>query len=361
MKVLHPVKFALVLLIVSSITACSSMTSGRKVDYKSAASRDTLEIPPDLTRLPSGQLGTGVTTYSGYAAEQNVTHTRSADVLPTFSKVKLERDGNERWLVVSEKADTLWPQLREFIFGVGLSIARENRATGMIETNWAENRASKGGKLGTLFGWFRDTSVRDRYRIRVEEGTQRGTTRVYLSHLGLIEVVASGGQQDIVQTVWQPRDPDPELEAEMLRLLMVFLGVEDAKARSMLTAGVGRSRASLEFDENDVAQLRTTDPFSSSWQRLGKALDRMGVEVTSKDRNKGIYAIAVTRDEDKGKKPGFFARMMGKTEIAPTPYRLKIVALKQGTEIQLLEEKKDTRVSTTAGKIFMKELHEALR
>jgi len=339
------------------------MTSGRKVDYKSAATRSTLEVPPDLTSLPSGQLGSGVTTYSGYAAEQNVTKSGSADVLPTFSKVTLERDGNARWLVVSENADTLWPQLREFLFGLGLSIARENRATGMIETGWAENKAGmpSGGWFAKAFSFFRDTGVRDRYRIRVEEGTSRGSTRVYLSHQGLIEVVAAGGQQDIVQTVWQPRDPDTELEAEMLRLLMVHLGVEDVKARSMLTAGVGRARASLEFDSNDVAQMRTTDPFGSAWQRVGKALDRMGVEVTSKDRNKGVYAIAVIRDEDKGKKPGFFSRMMGKTEIKPTPYRIRIVALKQGTEVQLLEEKKDTRVSTTAGKNFMKQLHEALR
>ena len=363
MTLLNPLKPALVLLLVLSITACSSMTSGRKVDYKSAASRDTLEVPPDLTRLPSGQLGSGVTTYSGYAAGQNVKPSGGVSVLPTFSKVRLERDGNQRWLVVSGKADQVWPQLREFIFGVGLSIARENRATGVIETDWAENKAgmSSGGWFAKAFSIFRDTGVRDRYRVRVEEGTQRGTTRVYLSHQGLIEVVASGGGDQIVQTVWQPREPDTELEAEMLRLLMVHLGVEDAKARSMLTAGIGRARASLEFDADDVPQLRTTDPFSSAWRRVGKALDRMGVEVTSKDQNKGIYAIAVTRDEDKDKKPGFFARMMGKTEIAPTPYRLKIVSRTQGTEIQLLDSKKDQPVTTPDSKVFVKALHEALR
>jgi outer membrane protein assembly factor BamC len=361
MKFFHFSKYLVLCLAALSITACSTVTGGRKIDYKAAAVTDKLEVPPDLTSLPDSERG-GVTTFSGYAAGREIQPTGEADVLPKFAKVKLVRQGGERWLVVSEKPATLWPQLREFLLGLGLSIARENRATGIIETDWAENRASKGGRLKTPFGFFRDTGVRDRYRIRIEEARDNsGGTEVHLSHQGLVEEVASGGGDELIQTVWQRSGPDKELEAEMLRLLMVHLGVEDAKARSMLTAGVAQPRASLEFDENDVANLRTIDPFASAWRRVGKALDRLGAEIESKDRNKGIYTIAVAAQGEKASKPGFLGRLLGKEKAATTPYRVRITALKKGTGVQLLEREKDRPVATPAGRVFMKQLYEALR
>lgn len=353
-----------IVLLAALVASCSSVTGGRKVDYKTAAVTDTLEVPPDLTSLPESRANSGITTYTGYTAARNIEQPSSGAVLPTFPKVEVKREAGERWLVVHEKPEKVWPQLREFVFSMGLSISRENRATGMIETNWAENRAAKarGGFLSNLFNWFRDTGVRDRYRIRIEKAPGSQNTEVYLTHQGLIEVVASGGGENIVQTMWQPSPPDKELETEMLRLLMLHLGVEDAKARSMLTGGsLGQARASLEFDQNDVADLRTNDPFSSAWRRVGKALDRMGVEIKEKDRNKGIYTIAVSKPEDKDKKPGFFARMMGKETIEPDIYRLQVASIQQGSQIRLLESKKDRPVTTPDGKGFMKKLHEALR
>jgi outer membrane protein assembly factor BamC len=356
-------KLGIVFLLAILVVGCSSVTGGRKVDYKTAAVTDTLEVPPDLTSLPESRTNSGVTTYTGYAATQKIQQPTGAAVLPTFAKVEVKREAGERWLVVDEKPEKVWPQLREFLFSLGLSISRENKATGMIETDWAENQAAKtrGGSLSALFGWFRDTGVRDRYRIRVEKEPGSRRTEVYLTHQGLIEVVASGGGEDIVQTVWQPSGSDKELEREMLRLLMLHLGVEDAKARSMLTGGLGQARASLEFDGNDVADLRTNDTFNTAWRRVGQALDRMGVETTSKDRNKGIYTIEVIKPEDKDKKPGFFSRMMGKETIEPDVYRLKVTALKTGSQIRLLQDKKDRSVTTLGGKEFMKKLHEALR
>ena len=356
-------KTVFIVLLTALVASCSSVTGGRKVDYKTAAVTDTLEVPPDLTSLPESRANSGITTYTGYAAAQNIEQPSSGAVLPTFAKVEVKREAGERWLLIHETPDKVWPRLREFVFSMGLSISRENRATGMIETNWAENRAARarGGFFSSLFNWFRDTGVRDRYRIRIEKAPGSQNTEVYLTHQGLIEVVASGGGENIVQTMWQPSGTDKELEREMLRLLMLHLGVEDAKARGMLTGGLGQARASLEFDENDIADLRTNDPFSSAWRRVGKALDRMGVETKEKDRNKGIYTIAVSKPEDKDKKPGLFARMMGKETIEPDVYRLKVESIQQGTQIRLLESKKDRPVTTPDGKVFMKKLHEALR
>lgn len=353
-------KVLLVCYIALVLSACSSITGGRKIDYKSAKTRSTLEVPPDLTQLPPSRGESGATTYSGYAAEQAITNPGGSVVLPSYQKVKLQRGDGQRWLVVTEKPEKVWPQLREFVFSMGLSIARENRATGMIETDWAENR------VGLSSGWFSrfisGTGLRDKYRIRIDSGSRPGITEIYLSHLGLEEVVASGGGDQIVQTVWQRRPSDLDLEAEMMRLLMIHLGVEDARARSMLVAGAGRARATLSFDDNNLPLIRLNDPFGSAWRRIGKALDRLGVEIKDRNRNKGVYLIRVSDPNSKKKKAGFFARLFGRDKKAQVPeYRVHLRAQTKGTELRLLESKKDRPVDTRDGISFIKSLSEVLR
>jgi len=356
-------KIIFIVLVSASVSACSSITGGRKIDYKSAKSSSGLEVPPDLSSLRPSQRESGVNTYSGYMAEQFVIGSATNAVLPKFAKVRLKRSGRQRWLEVDTSPEKLWPQLREFVFGLGLAIGRESKTTGVIETDWAENRAgqSSGGWFSKLFSSFRDTGLRDKYRIRIEEGKTRGKTEVYLTHQGLEEVITSGGGDAIVQTLWQRRPSDPGIEAEMLRLLMVHLGVEDVKARSMLTAGIGRARATLEFGNNDVAQMQLTDNFGNAWRRVGRALDKLGVKIENKDRGNGLYSVAVSDIKTRKKKPGFFSKMFGGGKKKARQYRLRIVAARKGSEVQLLAAKKDRRISNKDGRRFMKSLFEELR
>lgn len=350
------------MLLVASLAACSSISGGRKIEYKSASSRSELEIPPDLSSLPPSQDAADAATFSGYSATKLLTRPGAGRILPTYKTVALKRFNGQRWLVVNEKPEKIWPQLREFIFGVGLSIARENKITGVIETDWAENRAglSRGGWATKLFNKYRDTGMRDKYRFRVEEGKKSGTSDVYLTHQGLEEIVVSGGGDAIELTRWQRRRSDLELEAEMLRLLMNHLGVKDAKARSMLLAGMGRARVTLAFDTRGVAQMQLTDDFGSAWRRVNKALDRVGAKIKKKDRNKGMIALTFHRTNSR-KKPGFISRMFGGGKKQAQQYRLRVSAASKGSEVKLLHVKKDRQISNADGKRFMKSLFEELR
>lgn len=356
-------KFVLLVLVAVSVTSCSSLKGGRTVDYKSARQYSNLEVPPDLSSLPPSQRDSGINTYTGYSAEQIVKGPALTAVLPTFDKVRLKRSGGQRWLVVGEPPKKLWPQLREFVFGLGLAIARDNKATGVIETDWAENRAgsSSGGWFSKLFSTFRDTGLRDKYRIRIEEGPKKGTTEIFLTHQGLEEVVSSGGGDDIVQTVWQRRPSDPDLEAELLRLLMIHLGVEDAKARSLLTEGIGRVRAALVIDNNNIAHMRLTDNFGSAWRRVGKALDKLNANVQKRDRVNGIYSFSKSDLKDGEEKPGFLSRLFGADDKPQKQYRLFVKAASNGTDVELMEGKKDRPIDSNEGKRFMKSLLEELR
>ncbi|MEE8482401.1 MAG: outer membrane protein assembly factor BamC [Acidiferrobacterales bacterium] len=360
MKIL---KIIFVILMMATLAACSSSSGSRKVDYQSARSSSDLEVPPDLSSLTPSQQESDANTYTGYTAEQIIKGPAGTAVLPTFAKVSLNRAGRQRWLVVNADAAKTWSQVREFVFGMGLAIARENKATGVIETDWAENRAglSAGGMISRMLKSFRDTGLRDKYRIRIEEGKVRGTTDVYLTHQGMEEVVSSGGGVEITQTIWQRRPSDAELEAELLRLLMIHLGVEDVKARSLLTAGSGRTRATLVFDDNDIAELILVDDFGSAWRRVGKALDKMDAKIENKNRGTGIFTVAIKDIETSKKKPGFISRMFGGKKKQARTYRLRVSAAGKGSELALLNVKKDQSIDSPDGKRFMKSLFEELR
>jgi len=50
-------------------------------------------------------------------------------------------DKTGRWLVIKETPEQLWPQLLEFWHNSGFTVETESPQTGIMETNWAENRA----------------------------------------------------------------------------------------------------------------------------------------------------------------------------------------------------------------------------
>jgi outer membrane protein assembly factor BamC len=116
--------------------------------------------------------------------------------------------------------------------------------------------------LGTLYS----TGTRDKYRIRLERDTAPGTTDVYISQFGMQEVVVNQeGAAEIGETRWEPRPTDPGLEAEMLRLLIVSLGVKEEKAKGMiepLAATPPAERATL---------TRRVRPHRSACRRISNA------------------------------------------------------------------------------------------
>src|SRR6266850_3958489 len=93
---------------VFALGGCSgSLIEGKKIDYKSAGNVKPIDVPADLSAPPTSdrynipESSTGSATASGYAEGQG---TRAAvgttPVLPPQEKVRVERSGSHRWLVV---------------------------------------------------------------------------------------------------------------------------------------------------------------------------------------------------------------------------------------------------------------------
>lgn len=95
-----------------------------------------------------------------------------------------------------------------------------------------------------------------------------------------------------MNTIWQPRERDPQLEAEMLRRIMVFLGASDERARAQLATGGQRDEPRSRLINTAAGvELRIDEQFSRAWRLVGLSLDRVGFAVEDRDRSAGIYYV----------------------------------------------------------------------
>src|SRR5262249_17315133 len=219
--------------------------------------------------------------------------------------VRIERSGSQRWLIAKGTPEQLWGTVKDFWQDSGFIVNQEVPEAGVMETDWAENRAKipdsgLRGLLGKVIDRISPTAERDKFRTRLERGSEPGTTEIYVSHRGMQEVYANEGKD---RTVWQPRPPDPELEAEMLQRLMMRFGVQEAKAKAEIAANGGAPRARLIKAQDGARKLDISDEFDRAWRRVGLALDRVGFTVEDRDRTKGLYFVRyVDPDADNNSK-----------------------------------------------------------
>jgi len=286
----------LFLMLSLAMSGCS-MIESKKIDYKSAGKLPTLEVPPDLTAptgdnryaIPDTQ-GSGTATLSTYSQERKTAPSGVQTLLPAQDKARIERAGTQRWLVVQATPQQVWPLIKDFWQETGFIVNLESPETGVIETDWAENRANIPQDvirrtLGKVLDSVYSTAERDKFRTRIEAG--KDGTEIYISHRGMMEVYATEGKD---KTVWQPRPADPELEAEMLRRLMLRFGVEQGRAETLLAKQQTPEQARI-VREAGAPVLEMDENFDRAWRRVGLALDRVGFAVEDRDRSKGVYFV----------------------------------------------------------------------
>ena len=361
-------------LVAGGCKTATDLLEGKKVDYKSAGSLPPLEIPPDLTtpsrdnRYAVPETGKSTATLSGYQADRSQqAKPGSTALLPNVDKMRIERAGTQRWLVVQEPPEKLWPLVKDFWQENGFLIQLEVTEAGVMETDWAENRAKIPqdmirSALGKILDQVYSTPERDKFRTRLERGGD-GTSEIYLSHRGMIEVYVSEGKD---KTMWQPRPADPELEAEFLRRLMVRLGARDEKAKQQVAVAAQPARASMNKSGDGRELLQVQEPFDRAWRRVGLALDRVGFTVEDRDRQKGLYYVRYADPEADKKKesPGLLDRLAfwrsDDAKVKAEQYRVQVRSASSNSEIVVLNKDGGAEQSSTAHRILTL-LHEQLK
>lgn len=302
-----------------------------KIDYSSAQRGNTLEVPPDLTQLARDSryaLPGEAATASGYQATTAASGHAGDTALQKIGDARIERAGNQRWLVVDRPPEQLWDTVRAFWQDNGFVLEIDQEKIGIMETDWAENRAKIPQDfirrtLGRVIDNLYSTGERDRFRTRFERNAAGGT-EIYISHRGMEEVYTSSQKE---RTIWQPRASDVELETEFLRRLMVALGgATEEQAKAAATVAAAPSSVQQTTVDGTPA-LRFADNFDRAWRRVGLSLDRTGFTVEDRDRSAGIYYVRfVAPDPDRSSKPGLFSRLFGGSKKADaSPERQRIV------------------------------------
>ncbi|MFC7462122.1 outer membrane protein assembly factor BamC [Hydrogenophaga defluvii] len=355
----HSTRLGVLALAASLATGCSVLETD-KIDYKSAKRASTLEVPPDLTQINRESRyvvpGTSVTA-SGFQTTQTTAAAAAGTAVAAASlgDVRIERSGSQRWLVIKRPADQLWQPVVDFWQENGFLLTQDQQALGIMETDWAENRAKLPqdvirSTLGKVFDSLYSTGERDRFRTRLER-TADGGTEIYISHRGMIEVYANDRKD---QTVWQPRPADPELETEFLRRLMVKLGVpqEQAKAQAASTTVPSAARAT---SLNGAPALEFDDNFDRAWRRVGLSLDRTGFTVEDRDRAQGLYFVRyVAPDPNTSKEPSFLGRLFGAgkpADATPVRYRILVRSVGDKTTVSVLDAQGQPDKSANAQRI----------
>ena len=282
-----------------ALAGCESMSSvapTKRIDYKSTATAPALELPPDLT-TPRYDDRYQVTTATGLAAA-GANKGGKSEFLPQTADAKIVRAGNERWLVVKATPEQAWNTAREFWQEQGFVLAQENPQIGVMQTDFAENRADIPADflrrtVGKYLDVFFSTYRQDQFKTRIERGAEPGTVEIYISHRGM-EQVPTGkiDNSSPAAFAWAVMPPNPSLEAEMLTRLMTKFGTPEPAARAaVVQAAIAPEKARIDKQADGSFKLTVDDQFDRTWRRVGLALDRAGFTVIDRDRSRGVYFV----------------------------------------------------------------------
>lgn len=338
------------------LSACSTTFDSEKVNYKSTASAKpvALEVPPDLSQLardtryavPAG----AVSATSLEASKKTLGSMVSPNVL---GDVKMERAGAQRWISVQRPADKVWPVVKDFWQENGFTYVQEQQNLGLLETEWAENRAKLPQDfirraLGKVLDSLYSTGERDKFRTRIDSANDN-LTEIFISHRGMVEVYSNA---DKTSTMWQPRPSDSALENEFLRRLMIRLGSSVEQANQAVANEAMQPLAVLSTTAGKP-QIDFSASFDIAWRRVGVALDRTGFTVEDRDRKQGLYFVRYVDKPDEKKETGFFGRLFSSSAGPATPvrYRVRLTDAGNSTRISVLNAAGEEDTSPVAQRI----------
>jgi outer membrane protein assembly factor BamC len=364
--------------------ACSFNTEGvlpdKSVEYKREKQAErNLEVPPDLTSTTLGnsmaipEAGGVSASYQDFVVQQRQAGTAGgalqSAVLPEIESVTVQRDGDLRWLLIQAPPEAVWPRVVDFWQQNGILLQEQDPTVGVMRTAWLENRANikrdfVTDAIRSVFEGLYETSLRDQYRVRLEQGPRPGTTELYLTHFGMQEVLTENTAAEAERTVWTPRDRDPGLEAVMLRRLMVYLGAAEERAQTQLAAaGAQQSARSELLKTRDGTMLLIDETFARAWRLTGLALDRVGFAVEDRDRSSGIYYV---RYQDPGadmQEEGWLSKLAFWSDDdvdKVNRYQVQVSAGERGAEVVVLDDQGRRQDTKTAERILTL-IHEQIR
>ena len=354
------------------LAALAAGCSSARKDYESVPLEPELEVPPNLSssRIRDAMV-VPPTSYSEYQSREGAPRAEaqaapSAPVLPAPAGIGFHRDRCAAWLEVEATPDALWPRLVAFWKQNGFEVAVEKPELGIIETDWKKNfqeqpRNPYWESVRKVLALGATTRTLDRFRLRLEPGSD-GKTLVFIAQRGLRKAMEVSAADD-ASDYWADHSGDIDLEAEMLRRLMVYLGADEKTAEAQVEQARNSpppARAE-RVEEGGRVWLRLPDVPEAAWRRLGLAIDRIGFAVADRDIGQHIYYVDY-RDPEKEKKGGLssLAFWRDDEERKAERFQIRIRAEGEGSRLEVLDASGAPATGET-GRRLLQMLYEQLR
>lgn len=310
-------KPACVLAAAVALNGCSTLFGeegyfrDRGDDYLKADAIPPMNIPAELDQGPMDQLYTVPASASNadyeYPEEFEVPRPQALATNQLEEKVKIQRLGANRWILINTPPSEVWPRIRSFLSRTGLQVAFTDATNGIIETTWLQFKT--------------DLDNKDRYRLRIEQGVQPDSTEVHVLHMSVAKELTAQKAG-----VWPKSSNNAERESWMIDELAANLASEvSSGATSLLAQTIGGS-AKVELSNGGGEPLLFMDlDYTRAWATLGYAVQREGFSLWDEDKQAGVFYIDYTELTDEDDEPGFFSRLFSSEDDqqAGSPYSLQ--------------------------------------
>lgn len=289
MTVSAPKRLSATLLIAATtLSGCGWLTGeggifrDRSNDYRQAQLEQPLQVPPNLssTAIDDALAIPPTSAPSGLGGKFEVPRPDPLEGNPDGELVKLQRLGDDHWILVEAEPGEVWPRVRQFLTVNQLTVARADAATGMIESGWLQPQA--------------DGAARERYRFRIEQGVQRGSSEVF--------VLQSGSDS------WPQHSTNAGREAEMRQALAQFIADAGSSGSVSMLAQRGLDSRGKVFMERRGEQpsLRLELPIERAWASLEAALPKAGFTIDDRNRSDRQLWATYAPPQEEEEKRGWF-------------------------------------------------------
>jgi outer membrane protein assembly factor BamC len=288
-------RHAVVLLLLASLSGCSWLTGedgyfrDRSDDYRKARVEPRLQVPAGL----DSEALQDVYVIPPIAEDLRVTGTfevpRPVPLIARESEemVRIQRLGDEEWMLVAVAPGQLWPQVRAFLTNNNLQVARIEARQGLIETAWLQTTA---------------TPMDERFRFRLEQGVQRNTSELHVMQQSQVGDIST----------WPEVSSDPARASEVLMAVAQYIAssTETAPVSMMAEKEIRASgKVSMLEDADGMPWIRLELAYYRAWASVERALRESDFSIRDLDRSSGKYYIRYVPPEDQG--GGWFDWLVG--------------------------------------------------
>jgi uncharacterized lipoprotein len=289
-------------------------------------SSNNLAVPPTLNQP---QLN----------AQYVMNNSQQQYLLTDLANMKLNKSGSQIWLEINgQDVNQVWNNMQNFLQQNGINVALQNKATGLIQTQWlSRNTAVPQNGVRSFFswvGWGSMYSLSSQYMYRINLWQDHDNTLVFITDYQMNEVYpgcvsntainsnARIHSSDNQVTKWIPVLSNPQIELNFLAEYMVFISHISPQQTKDIIKQVNQQHKNVTLINNNTIVIN--DNLNNTWYRSALALERSGLGISSHDEinhSYKVYPINFDRHQE------LFADPKVSQLLPPDQYIIKINSL----------------------------------